>query len=175
MRFSLVVLCVSLAGAVAASSSKSPGDDDDEQPGAPPPEVAPDPALEAYVEQVAEHGADEPVVEADRPPECDDGEVLWHRDGLTDICAPLCSTDADCIEGMERCAALVVPQVVEPVTADEVVVDENGEPVPAEARAFVDDDAVALENAEAGHAIAVCDPLFDLNGATETADFLGED
>jgi hypothetical protein len=164
---------LSVAGAVAASSRAS--DDDDEQPGAPPPEVAPDPALEAYVEQVAEHGADEPVVEADQPPECDDGEVLWHRDGLTDICAPLCSTDADCIEGMERCAALVVPQVVEPVTADEVVVDENGEPVPAEARAFVDDDAVALESAEAGHAIAVCDPFFDLNGATETADFLGED
>ena len=45
----------------------------------------------------------------------------------------------------------------------------------AEARAFVDDDAVALENAEAGHAIAVCDPFFDLDGATEAADFLGED
>ncbi len=160
---------------LAASSASTSTDDDDEQPGAPPPEVAPDPAFEAYAEQVAEHGADEPVVEADLPPECDDGEVLWHRDGLTDICAPLCSTDADCIEGMERCAALVVPQVVEPVTADEVAVDEDGEPVPAEARAFVDDDAVALENAEAGHAIAVCDPFFDLDGATETADFLGED
>jgi hypothetical protein len=64
-KFIPVTLMLLVAGTVAASSTAS--DDDDEQPGAPPPEVAPDPALEAYVEQVAEHGADEPVVEADLP------------------------------------------------------------------------------------------------------------
>ena len=173
-----MLLGASLATCVAfaARAVSSGADDDDELVDDEAVEdLAPEPAQAAYAEAVAEHGAYEPVVDADLPPECGDGEVLWHRDGLTDICAPLCSTDADCIEGMERCAALVVPQVVEPVTADEVAVDEDGEPVPAEARAFVDDDAVALENAEAGHAIAVCDPFFDLDGATETADFLGED
>jgi hypothetical protein len=137
-------------------------------------DVAPEPAQAAYVEAVAEHGAYEPVVDADLPPECGDGEVLWHRDGLTDICAPLCSTDADCIEGMERCAALVVPGVAAPTPTTSDVLDENGA-VLVEPRAFVDDDEEAADRAAIGESIAVCDPFFDLAGATEAADFIGEE
>ena len=49
IQFKRIVFALAIFGAVAADSSGfTSSDDDDEQPGAPPPEVAPDPALEAY-------------------------------------------------------------------------------------------------------------------------------
>ena len=174
LRAALLLIASVSTAWFARANTFSTTDDDDGPPGEPPPELPIDPAFAGYLEHVAEHGADEPVVDAELPPECEDGEVLWHRDGLTDLCAPLCATDDDCIVGLERCAALVIPGVVEPIPVDELYVDDNGEPIPAEARAFVDDDAVAVERVEAGQAIAVCDPFFDLDGATDDADFLAD-
>ncbi len=166
-----MLVVVATIGALAAAAQGVIRDDEPDRSEDVSDDAVVDPALAGYLERVAEHGADVPVVDAELPPECDDGEVLWHRDGEIDICAPLCSTDDDCVVGFERCAALVIPGVVEPIAAEELEVDENGEAIPAEARTFVDDDEVAVERVEAGQAIAVCDPFFDLHGATSEAEF----
>ena len=159
----LLFMSVSMAWLARASPFSTNNDEDEGPPGEPPPELPVDPAFAGYLERVAEHGANVAVVDAELLADCADGELLWHRDGETDICAPLCSTDDDCIVGLERCAALVIPGVVEPIPVEELAVDDNGEPIPAEASAFVDDDAVAAERAAVGQAIAVCDPFFDLD------------
>jgi hypothetical protein len=85
---------------------------------------------------------------------------MWHRDSLTDVCTPLCLTDSDCIEGIERCAALQIAGVVED-ESDSEDGDSRGR------RDFVDDEPGALERVEAGAAMAVCDPFFDFDGATD--------
>lgn len=167
MRFFRWYCCVALCFCVAAATAfAQSADDDDEAPGDPPPEGPVDPALAGYLDRVAEHGAGVEVVDAELPPECPEGFVLWHRDSLMDVCTPLCSTDDDCIVGVERCAALVIPGVVAP-PSDVVEVEDAGEVIVVEARAFVDDDEAAVERVEVGAAIAVCDPFFDFDGATD--------
>jgi hypothetical protein len=115
--------------------------------------------IDAYHALVATHGAGPPVVDAELPPECPAGFVLWHRDVETDLCAPLCASDADCIEGLERCAAIPTPSAYT-AAAEGDVVD----------RVFVDDEPAVLEGTveaagDEATVIAICDPLFDVEGA----------
>jgi hypothetical protein len=90
---------------------------------------------------------------------------------VTALCAPLCKSDTDCIEGIERCAALSIPGVVE----DEELARER-QALGADAdqvegsrgrRDFVDDDPDAARRVTAGKALALCDPFFDFEGATD--------
>jgi len=174
MRVGLTVFFAGLCfvgGALAQSrlSSASSNDDDDGSPGEPPPAVEVDAAHRGYLARIATHGR--ALVDADLTPECPAGSMLWHRDSVTDLCAPLCKSDTDCIEGIERCAALSIPGVVE----DEDLVLER-EALGADAdqvegargrRDLVDDDSDALRRVQAGTAIGVCDPFFDFDGATD--------
>jgi len=171
--FSGVAALAVLAGALtnATGYARASNDDDDGPPGGPPPAVEIDAAHGGYLARIATYGSQRAAVDADLTPECPAGSMLWHRDSVTDLCAPLCKSDTDCIEGIERCAALSIPGVVE----DEDLVLER-EALGADAdqvegargrRDLVDDDSDALRRVQAGTAIAVCDPFFDFEGATD--------
>jgi hypothetical protein len=155
----------------ANGSGRLVNDDDDGPPGEPPPAVEVDAAHRGYLARIATHGSRRAVVDADLTPECPAGSMLWHRDSVTDLCAPLCKSDTDCIEGIERCAALSIPGVIE----DEELARER-QALGADAdqvegsrgrRDFVDDDADAARRVSAGKALALCDPFFDFEGATD--------
>lgn len=167
---SRMAIAFALAGFVAAyaNADEPRGDDDDGPPGEPPPAVEVDAAHRGYLARIATHGSRRAVVDADLMPECPDGSMLWHRDSTTDLCAPLCKSDTDCIEGLERCAALSIPGVVED---DDLVLEREALGADAEGdrgrRDLVDDDSDALRRLQAGTAIAVCDPFFDFDGATD--------
>lgn len=62
-----------------------------------------DSALDGYAARVETQAHLAPVVDEVL---CAPGEILWHRDLVTTLCAPLCTADADCIEGLKRCAAI---------------------------------------------------------------------
>ena len=108
--------------------------------------AAPEPALAGYEAQIATHGQQAPVVDVDLPPLCAPGSLLWHRDVATDFCTPVCTTDADCLEGLERCAVVSLPDAAQRV------------------RVFADDDDDALDRIEAEQAIGLCDVFFDVDG-----------
>jgi hypothetical protein len=157
----LLLVCSLLAiGAFAqvSGTSASVARDDDAGPRGSAAVDEVDPALVDYQARVEGH-LGVPVAEA-AAPECPEGSVMWHRDSLTDVCTPLCLTDSDCIEGIERCAALQIAGVVED-ESDSEDGDSRGR------RDFVDDEPGALERVEAGAAMAVCDPFFDFDGATD--------
>ena len=126
-------------------------------------DAAADPALDGYADRVASWGAAEAVVDADLADVCGPGFLLWHRDLITDICAPLCTSDAECLDGLERCAVLPVPGTI---------LDE---------RAFVDDDPALVDriapadeedvDSAVYDLVGVCDPFFDIEG-TASADLV---
>ena len=108
--------------------------------------AAPDPAVAAYEARIASHGQEAAVVDVELPPLCPAGSLLWHRDVATDLCTPVCTTDADCLEGLERCAVVSLPDAAQQV------------------RVFADDDDAALDRIEAEQAIGLCDVFFDVDG-----------
>jgi hypothetical protein len=138
---SVVVLALAVASGLRAQSNAEDVD------GSVDAVAVADPSHVSYEMRVAAHGDHAPVVDADLPPLCPAGSVLWHRDIATDLCTPVCTTDADCLEGLERCAVISLPEAV-----------------PQLVRVFADDDVTALERVDAEQAVALCDVFFDAEG-----------
>ena len=169
---SLFVLSVAMFSK-AGSSQRKVNDDDLSEPELSAPAEEVDEAHAAYAARVTEYeraARRAPVVEE---PACPEGSMLWQRDSLTALCAPVCTSDVDCIEGIERCAALSIPGVIE----DEEFARER-EALGADAdqvegsrgrRDFVDDDRDAARRVREGKALGLCDPFFDFEGATDAS------
>jgi hypothetical protein len=171
----LFVSSVLLAAVFSKASSverSTIGDDDLSEPN-PPPATKVDQAHAGYAARMATYERAARRVPIVEEPACPEGSVLWQRDSVTAVCAPLCTTDTDCIEGIERCAALSIPGVIED---EELVRERQALGADADAdhvegsrgqRDFVDDDVDAARRVSAGRALALCDPFFDFEGATD--------
>jgi hypothetical protein len=108
----------------------------------------------------AAHGTGRP----DTPPEepapdthgCPQGTQYWQRDRITELCAPVCTGDQDCGPEDGRCRLLDVEAGDD--AAAIVLVDDT----PAEELL-----AVELDETRQAPPIRVCDPFFDIEGATD--------
>jgi len=173
------VLACLVAGLAVALASKANdaargnGDDDLSEPELTAPIEKVDEAHAAYAARVAEYERAARLTHVVEEPPCPEGSMLWQRDSVTALCAPLCTGDVDCIEGVERCAALSIPGVIE----DEEFARER-QALGADAdqvegsrgrRDFVDDDRDAARRVREGKALGLCDPFFDFEGATDAS------
>lgn len=108
----------------------------------------------------AAHGTSRPDTPPDEPaPDtygCPEGTQYWQRDRITELCAPLCTGDQDCGPEDGRCRLLDVEERDD--AAPIVLVDET----PAEEL-----EAVELDETRQAPPIRVCDPFFDIEGATD--------
>ena len=108
----------------------------------------------------AAHGTSRPDTPPDEPaPDtygCPEGTQYWQRDRITELCAPLCTGDQDCGPEDGRCRLLDVEERDD--AAPIVLVDET----PVE-----EIEAVELGETRQAPPIRVCDPFWDIEGATD--------
>ena len=87
---------------------------------------------------------------------CPEGTQYWRRDRIMELCAPLCTGDHDCGPEDGRCRLLDVEE--DAASAPIVLVDDT----PSEEL-----EAVKLDDATQAPPIRVCDPFWDVEGATD--------
>ena len=87
---------------------------------------------------------------------CPEGTQYWRRDTITELCAPLCGSDLDCGPEDGRCRLLDVEEQDDAALI--VLVDET----PVEEL-----EALELDETKQATPIRVCDPFWDVEGATD--------
>ena len=109
----------------------------------------------------AAHGTGRPdAPPATEPPPdprgCPEGTQVWQRDRITELCATLCESDRDCAPEEGRCRLLDLNESSE--SAPILLVDE----LPAE-----EVEAIELDETKPAPPVRVCDPFWDVEGATD--------